>query len=85
MDGPMSKKEDLIAKARLSFERASEYWADNHKEATDDLRFARLNEQWPEKIRKQRELEGRPCEVFNKMPAFIRQVVNDARQNKPGL
>jgi hypothetical protein len=85
MDGPMSKKEDLIAKARLSFERASEYWADNHKEATDDLRFARLNEQWPEKIRKQRELEGRPCEVFNKMPAFIRQVVNDARQNKPGI
>jgi hypothetical protein len=28
---------------------------------------------------------GRPCLTFNKMPAFIRQVVNDARQNKPSV
>jgi hypothetical protein len=38
-----------------------------------------------ELIRKQRELDGRPCLTVNKLPAFIRQVVNDARQNKPAI
>jgi len=32
-----------------------------------------------------RELEGRPCLTINRLPAFIRQVVNDARQNKPAI
>src|SRR6185437_4899748 len=32
-----------------------------------------------------RELDNRPCLTLNQLPAFIRQVVNDARQNKPGI
>ena len=32
-----------------------------------------------------RELDGRPTLTINRLPAFIRQVVNDARQNKPGM
>jgi hypothetical protein len=36
-------------------------------------------------IKQQRQREQRPCLTFNKMPAFIRQVVNDARQNKPAI
>ena len=36
-------------------------------------------------MRRQRELEDRPCLTINKLPAFIRQVVNDARQNKPEM
>lgn len=51
----------------------------------DDINFARLAEQWPDKVQKQRESEGRPCLTINKLPAFVRQVVNDARQNKPGI
>src|SRR5262249_31348605 len=31
------------------------------------------------------ELEGRPLLTINRMPAFIRQVVNDGRQNKPAI
>jgi hypothetical protein len=49
------------------------------------VKFARLGEQWPEAVMKQREREGRPCLTINKLPAFIRQVVNDARQNKPAI
>lgn len=59
--------------------------ADNRVDFKDDLTFARLGEQWPVKVKMQRELEGRPCLTVNKMPAFIRQVVNEARQNKPGI
>ena len=36
-------------------------------------------------MRKEREDDGRPCLTINKLPAFIRQVVNDARQNKPAI
>src|SRR5512139_515017 len=77
--------EDVLREAREAFERVREWWSDNHAEAKDDLAFARLGQQWDERIRRQRELEHRPCLTFNKMPAFIRQVVNDARQNRPAI
>ena len=57
----------------------------NRLDAAKDIRFGRLADQWPAEIRKQRELEGRPCLTINRMPAFVRQVVNDARQNKPAI
>lgn len=79
------KDEDLIADARKEYERCREAWKDNQDEARADLRFARLGEQWPERVRKEREDANRPCLTINKMPAFIRQVVNDARQNKPSV
>lgn len=61
--------------------------ADNHNrlDALDDLRFARLGEQWPADVKKIREKEGRPCLTINRLPSFIRQVVNDSRQNKPSI
>ncbi len=75
----------LIREAREAFELAADAEAENRREALDDLRFARLGEQWPEKVRRERELEGRPVLTINRLPAFIRQVVNDARQNKPAI
>lgn len=77
--------DELIREAREAFELAADAEAENRREALDDLRFARLGEQWPEKVRRERELEGRPCLTINRLPAFIRQVVNDARQNKPAI
>lgn len=77
--------DDLIREAREAFELAADAEAENRREALDDLRFARLGEQWPEKIRRERDLEGRPCLTINRLPAFIRQVVNDSRQNKPAM
>jgi hypothetical protein len=79
------KDEAILKQAREAWKVARDYWNDNHREGKDDLRFARLGEQWPGEIKRQREREARPCETFNKMPSFIRQVVNDARQNKPSI
>jgi hypothetical protein len=77
--------DEVLVRARSDFDRCQEAWRDNQRLAREDLKFARLGEQWPEAIKKQRELEQRPCLTFNKMTAFIRQVVNDARQNKPQI
>jgi hypothetical protein len=81
----MATDKDLLKDAQEQFKRAEEAEADNRKMALDDLKFARLGEQWPETVRRQRELEGRPCLTINRMPSFIRQVVNDSRQNKPSI
>jgi len=78
-------EDDILKDAREAFDLAREHEAENRREALDDLRFARLGEQWPDKVRKDRELDGRPCLTINRLPAFIRQVVNDGRQNKPAI
>lgn len=83
--GREEQADDLLAAARKDYERCREAWRDNQDQAREDLRFARLGEQWPAAIEAQRTREQRPCLTFNKMPAFVRQVVNDARLNKPSI
>jgi len=79
--------DDILVTARKEYERCREAWNDNHDEAKKDLKFARLggDHQWHGNSAEARRKKGRPAESFNKMPAFIRQVVNDARQNKPSI
>lgn len=50
----------------------------------DDQRFA-AGDQWPDIIRKARETSNRPIQTVNRIPAFIDQIVGDARQNKPSI
>src|ERR1044072_8431387 len=87
MDGVMAdeKPTDLLFQGRTAFERCQDAEKENRECALDDIRFSRLDDQWPETIVKQRSTEQRPCLTINKLPAFIRQVVNDARQNKPSI
>ena len=78
---------DILTEAKEAFDLAvdSDSETNNRERAEDDLRFARLGEQWPEDIEKRRRDEGRPCLTINKMPSFIRQVVNDSRLTKPAI
>jgi hypothetical protein len=81
----MATDADILKDAQEAFDLAAEAEEENRKEALDDIRFARLGEQWPDNVKKQREREQRPCLTINRLPSFIRQVVNDARQNKPSI
>jgi hypothetical protein len=80
----MSEK-DTLAEALEHFKLSEEAESENRKAWIDDVRFARLGEQWPDGVKRQREIDGRPCLTINRMPAMLRQVVNDARQNKPAI
>lgn len=75
----------LLRQAKADFERCEDAESTNRMNALEDIRFAKLGEQWPEDIKKRRAAEFRPCLTINRMQAFIRQVVNDARQNKPQI
>lgn len=77
--------EELLEEAREFYKYSAEKTADQRKDALDDLRFVMLDEQWPEEIRRARERDGRPCLTINRLKPFIKQVVNDARQNKPQI
>jgi hypothetical protein len=81
-----TSNEDTAHKDDLDeFDRAKEAWGDNYDAALADFKFVRFREQWPEAIKKQRDLEGRPCLTIDKLAPMIRQVVNDGRQNKPSI
>jgi len=79
------ESEKLLEEAKAAFELAIDAFKDNQTRYEQDVRFARLGEQWAAKDKEARDIEGRPTLTVNKMPASIRQVVNDARQNKPSI
>ncbi len=81
----MSEADDILAEGKRLFALAQDAENDNRKTAEEDIEFAREGKQWPKNIVDQRTAEDRPILTINKMPAFIRQVVNDARQNKPAV
>lgn len=78
------RDEAILELAKKRFQEADEAWADILKAAEDDLRFAN-GEQWPEDVKRAREIEGRPCLTINRLPQFIRQITNDQRQNRPSI
>jgi len=83
-DVDVNGREDLLAEARKRYGLCTDYYSDERQLAVDDLEF-RKGKQWPEDIKAEREGEGRPCLVINRIPAFIRQIENDIRQISPSI
>jgi hypothetical protein len=77
--------DDLLAEAKDAFTQCDTMESENRFDAIDDIRFARLGDQWPDEVRRRRETDGRPCQTINVLPTYIRQVVNDGRQNRPQI
>lgn len=77
--------DDIIREALERFEESESASQFNRAAAEEDIRFARLGEQWPDDIRRQRMLEGRPCLTINRCAPFVRQIVNEARKNTPAI
>jgi len=87
MDAELEKPEkDLFSRAMADYKMAETAWDENRKAALDDIKF-RAGDHWPEEIKKARSQVGkeRPMLVVDKLNQYVRQVVNDARQNRPGI
>jgi hypothetical protein len=56
----------------------------NRAEALQDVKFA-AGDQWPVEIQNSRNLEARPCLTINKIDAYIRQVTNQQRMQRPRI
>lgn len=70
-----------IKEVRKKFTEAETAEMDNRYLALDDIQNVN-GEQWPVTVRSDREADGRPCLVLNRLPGFIDQVVGDQRQNR---
>jgi hypothetical protein len=79
-----SSDEKILSLARERFRLAEEAESSIRNAALEDLRF-RKGDQWPEAIKADRDKDGRPCLVINRIPQFIQQVTNDQRQNRPAI
>lgn len=84
-DDKKASNGDKLAEGKKAFALCDEHDSDNRQAYKEDVLFVRAREQWPDDIRKQRELDGRPCLTIDKLGPIIRQVVNDSRQNKPSI
>lgn len=87
-EGAEKKNEKLLEAIRDGLKECIDDEADERKKMLDDLIFCTVD-QWPADIRKERESDmangPRPCLTADKVNQYIVQVVNDARQGKPGI
>lgn len=56
----------------------------NRREALEDLKFS-AGDQWPVELQNSRNLEARPCLTINKVDAYVRQICNQQRQQRPRI
>lgn len=81
-----SEKRDLLDRANERFRYGLERDDKNRERQIEDTKFVYLpGEQWTAKVRKLREEWGDPCMEFPQLRQFVNQVVNDQRQNRPGV
>jgi len=78
---------DLLETIRKRFDITMESTAQNRQEMLDDIRFARLADQWPEAAKYDRSRPGkeRPMLTVNRLLQFRDRVVNEIRQNTPSM
>jgi hypothetical protein len=75
-------EDDFLSTARERFKLSAESENKLRDLQLSDLRFY-SGEQWPDNVKRQREMDKRPCLTLNRMPQFVHQVTNEIRQNKP--
>ena len=86
LDDPQEDKpeSDPLKLCRERFKEAQEYWSEEYEDALEDIEF-RAGKQWPTAYVTQREADKRPCLVVDKLNQYVRQIVNDGRQNRPSI
>lgn len=85
--GGRGASKELLKQALADFKYAEDWWGENRKKWLEDARFRVIGEgnQWPEKIKKAREAAGLPIIEVDKLNQYVKQVVNDGRQNRPAV
>lgn len=83
------KKDDIVREAHERFKRCLDFESDFRALFVDDLRFCNADSdngyQWPNDLRKAREIDARPCLTINKTRQHVLLITNDAKQNKPSV
>ena len=77
-------EQEILTECRERFRLALAAETENRVEALTDIRFAN-GEQWPIDIKRDRDIDGRPCLTINITDAMVRRVTNNLRENRPRI
>lgn len=79
----------IVAEAKKRFNYCASWEGDARKRFLEDLKFANAdpdnNWQWDDELRTYRQDRNKPCLTINKTRQHNLQIINDAKQNKPGV
>ena len=80
----MATKQDraVLSRARKRWAEGMQAQRENRERGIESLKF-KVGDQWPEDVREDR--EGRPMLTINKLPQYVRGVVNEMRMMRPGI
>ena len=78
------EENELLVEARKMFKEAEDATTEQFGEMIEDLKFLD-GEQWDATLEADRNKDGRPCLVINKLPTFLDRITGDQRQNRPGI
>lgn len=77
-----SERDPRHTEALSRFKLAQEATRENRELMRDDQKFY-AGDQWPQEVKTMR--VGRPMQTINRLPAFVDQIIGDARQNKVAI
>jgi len=88
-EGAGASKEAIFLEARDRFKICQDWYSPANMRFLDDLKFDAgdaINQyQWPNAIRRTREIDELPCLTINRVRQHNLHVINDMRQNKPAI
>jgi portal protein len=84
IQGAAEKRRLFMQTARDRFRMSSNAESELRTHMLEDMRFYN-SEQWPDTTLASRTLDNRVCLTINRLPQFVRQVVNQARQSRPAI
>jgi Phage P22-like portal protein len=85
-DKKQTRDRDAFLKTmRDRFRAAEEGVADLHREALEDWSYRTGEGQWDPNVKAQRDQDGRPSLVINRIPEFIRQVTGQQKKQRPAI
>lgn len=81
--------EKILAEAKNRFQHAETWESDFRKAYLDDLKFANADAinmfAWPNAVRRNRDMDQRPCLTVNKVHQHNLHIINNSKQNKPSV
>src|SRR5262249_13918410 len=84
-----SVMDPVVREAKDRFDRCQKWEHDARARWMDDYKFANADAyngyQWPNEIRRARDVDERPCLTINKVRQHNLMIKNDAKKNKPAI
>ena len=89
MEFSTDERESIVKEAKNNFNRGIKWESSWRQRFIQDVKFANADSenlyQWEDTIRRDRHLDNRPCLTINKTHQHNLLIINDAKENKPGV